>query len=43
MGVVGDNAELKSAFAIVPALFAVLILLLTIERRLSKKHQPPVG
>ena len=37
MGVVGDNAELKSAFAIIPALFAALILLLALERRMSKK------
>ena len=37
MGVIGDNAELRSGFAIIPALFAGLILLLALERRLSKK------
>ena len=36
-GVVGDNTELKSAFAIIPALFAAIILLLALERRMSKK------
>ena len=43
MGVIGDNAELRSAFAVIPALFASLILLLALERRLSKSHQVPVG
>jgi fucose permease len=37
MGVIGDNAELRAGFAIIPVLFAGLIGLLLIERRLSGK------
>ncbi len=37
MGVVGDAAELRSGFAIIPLLFIGLIIVLLIERRLSKK------
>ena len=37
MGVIGDNAELRTGFIIIPALFAGLILLLALERRLSNK------
>ena len=37
IGVIGDNAGLKSGFAFVPVLFAGLIVLLMIERQLSKR------
>ena len=37
MGVIGDNAELKAGFAIIPVLFAGLIAVLIVERHLSKK------
>ncbi len=37
MGLIGDSAELRAGFAIIPALFAGLILLLAVERRLSKR------
>lgn len=37
MGVIGDNAELKAGFAIIPVLFAGLIAVLSIERYLSTK------
>jgi fucose permease len=37
MGVVGDAAELRFGFAIIPLLFIGLIIVLLIERRLSKK------
>jgi fucose permease len=36
MGIIGDTAELRTGFIIIPALFAGLILLLAVERRLSK-------
>lgn len=37
MGIVGDNADLKSSFAIIPILFTILAALLLIERRLNNK------
>jgi hypothetical protein len=37
MGVIGDTAELRTGFTLIPALFAGLILLLTLERRLKNK------
>jgi fucose permease len=38
MGVIGDNAELRVGFAIVPVLFMGLIAVLLVERYLSKKR-----
>ncbi len=35
MGVIGDNADLRSGFAIIPILFLGLIAVLTVERYLS--------
>jgi fucose permease len=43
MGVIGDNAELKAGFAIIPALFAGLIAVLSIERYLSTKASRKVS
>jgi len=37
VGIIGDKAELRAGFAIIPALFAGLIILLALERRLHKK------
>jgi fucose permease len=37
IGVIGDNAELKSGFAFIPVLFAGLIVVLMIERHLNKR------
>ncbi len=37
MGVIGDTTELRTGFTLIPALFAGLILLLAIERRLKNK------
>ena len=37
MGIIGDNAGLKSGFALIPLLFLVLILLLIVERILKNK------
>lgn len=43
MGMIGDSAGLRTGFAIIPLLFIVLILLLLVERNLSKKAlQKPV-
>lgn len=38
MGVIGDNAELRVGFAIVPLLFIGLIAILLVERHLSRKR-----
>jgi fucose permease len=43
MGVIGDNAELKAGFAIIPALFAGLIAVLILERHLSKRASEKTG
>jgi fucose permease len=37
MGFIGDKNELKAGFAFIPALFAGLIVILIVERQLSKK------
>jgi fucose permease len=37
MGLIGDKNELKSGFAFIPVLFAGLVVLLVVERQLSKK------
>jgi fucose permease len=37
MGLIGDKNELKAGFAFIPALFAGLIVILIVERHLSKK------
>ncbi|MGB3717240.1 MAG: MFS transporter, partial [Candidatus Promineifilaceae bacterium] len=43
MGVIGDNAELKAGFAIIPVLFAGLIAVLIVESRLSRKAAKNLG
>lgn len=43
MGVIGDFADLRSGFAIIPFLFIGLILVLLVERRLSKKTSKVMG
>ena len=37
MGVIGDSTDLRTGFAIIPAIFVVLIVVLTIEWRMSRK------
>ena len=37
MGVIGDSTDLRTGFAIIPAIFVVLIFVLTIEWRMSRK------
>jgi len=37
MGVIGDNAELKAGFVVIPVLFVGLIVVMLVERLLQKK------
>jgi len=41
MGVIGDNAELRTGFALIPGLFIGLIIVLAVEWRMSDKKISP--
>jgi len=39
MGVIGDYTSLKISFFIIPVFFVILVLLFTIEWRMTKKSE----
>jgi len=43
MGVIGDNAELKAGFAVIPLLFSGLIVVLIVERYMRSKTSTNLG
>ncbi len=43
MGVIGDNAELKAGFVVIPVLFVGLIVVMLVERRLQNRATHTIG